>query len=427
MPRSTVDTRRPAFWVGLGGLGLVALVGLLGGWRIALAFAFLYLAVSAGWAIVTTRVWWGRTARRDATIVGAVAVTALIVVGTASGGTPAPPEAAPVVSETLSPTVAADDVEESADPAPEPADVSEPAAEPSPAPSPEPTTTASADPARGSALAAVATLTVKGRAPMTGYDRDRFGPAWSDVDRNGCDTRNDVLQRDLTDVVVRAGTRGCVVTAGTFHDPYAGETIAFERGWGTSELVQIDHVVALADAWQKGARQWSSGTREIFANDPLNLLASKGEENQRKGAGDTATWLPPNKAFRCEYVARQVAVKQIYELWVTAAEQDAMERVLSTCPDQPLPAGGLVERGSLEPVDGVSAGAPTGDGGFTEGSGPAAPRAVDEDCVVKGNINSEGEHIYHVPGGRFYDVTVPERCFATPAGAEAAGFRASKL
>jgi hypothetical protein len=198
----------------------------------------------------------------------------------------------------------------------------------------------------GPALAAAQELTVKGRAPKTGYDRANFGAAWADVDHNGCDQRNDVLRRDMVDVTAKAGTQDCVILTGTFHDPYSGETIAFERGQDTSAMVQIDHVVALSDAWQKGAQQWDDATRRSFANDPLNLMASKGSVNQSKGDGDTATWLPPNRAFRCAYVARQVAVKQRYGLWVTPAEQDAMVAVLSGCPDEPLPAGGLRDAAS---------------------------------------------------------------------------------
>ncbi|EWT03313.1 hypothetical protein N865_19020 [Intrasporangium oryzae NRRL B-24470] len=190
----------------------------------------------------------------------------------------------------------------------------------------------------GSALATVATLTVKGRAPQTGYERDRFGQAWLDTDHNGCDTRNDVLRRDLAHVEVRAGTHGCVVLRGTLKDPYTGRTIEFVRGASTSAAVQIDHVVALSDAWQKGAQGLSDATRAALANDPLNLLAVDGPTNQAKGDGDTATWLPPAKGYRCAYVARQVAVKAKYHLWVTAAERDAMRRVLATCPTQPLPA-----------------------------------------------------------------------------------------
>ncbi|WP_291882284.1 DUF1524 domain-containing protein [Cellulomonas sp.] len=193
-----------------------------------------------------------------------------------------------------------------------------------------------------SALGTVALLTVKGRAPKTGYDRDQFGPAWQDVDRNGCDTRNDVLRRDLTAAVLKAGTHDCVVLSGTLADPYSGRTIAYVRGQDTSASVQIDHVVALSDAWQKGAQQWDVGRRTALGNDPLNLLAVDGPLNGQKGDGDAATWLPPNKAYRCAYVARQVAVKYTYGLWVTAAERDAMVSVLSTCPDEPLPAGSAV-------------------------------------------------------------------------------------
>jgi Protein of unknown function (DUF1524) len=190
----------------------------------------------------------------------------------------------------------------------------------------------------GSALAALATLAVKGRAPKTGYDRALFGQAWADVDRNGCDTRNDVLRRDLTAYVLKPGTNGCLVLSGTLHDPYSGTTIAFVRGQSTSSRVQIDHVVPLSDAWQKGAQRWSMPRRTAFANDLLNLLAVDGLTNQRKSDGDAATWLPPNKPYRCSYAARQIAVKAKYGLWVTSAERDAFTRILATCPSQALPS-----------------------------------------------------------------------------------------
>jgi hypothetical protein len=187
-------------------------------------------------------------------------------------------------------------------------------------------------------MKALLALPVKGRAPMTGYDRGLFGQAWADVDRNGCDTRNDILRRDLDAVVIKPGTFGCVVLQGTLDDPYTGSLIPFERGVGTSLEVQVDHVVALGDAWQKGAQKWSEGRRTVFANDPVNLLAVDGSANMSKGASDAASWLPPRKAFRCAYVARQIAVKRDYGLWVTAAERDAMARVLSRCPGQELPS-----------------------------------------------------------------------------------------
>jgi hypothetical protein len=189
----------------------------------------------------------------------------------------------------------------------------------------------------GSALAALRRLPVKGRAPRTGYSRSEFGQTWADVDRNGCDTRNDILRRDLTAVVLKPGTHGCTVLAGVLLDPYSGKTIPFVRGVGTSLAVQIDHVVALGDAWQKGAQSLTRERRTAMANDPLELLAVKGAVNLQKSDGDAATWLPPRKSYRCAYVARQIAVKTKYRLWVTAAERDAMARVLSTCPRQPLP------------------------------------------------------------------------------------------
>ncbi len=212
--------------------------------------------------------------------------------------------------------------------------------------------------AAGSARAALAELPVKGRAPRTGYERDLFGSGWGDPDRNGCDARNDVLARDLTGETFTPGTRGCVVATGTLADPYSGRSITFRRGQGTSEAVQIDHVVAVADAWQKGAQAWDGARRVAFFNDPLNLLAVDGPLNMQKGDGDAATWLPPDRGSRCTYVARQIAVKRAYDLWVTAAERDAMTRVLRGCPDQPLPEAASPGQAPLSPAPRRPAAAP---------------------------------------------------------------------
>jgi hypothetical protein len=188
------------------------------------------------------------------------------------------------------------------------------------------------------AVDTLATLAMKGRAPKTGYSREQFGQTWADVDRNGCDTRNDVLKRDLTDVAFKAKTRDCVVLTGILVDRYSGETINFVRGNVSSMEVQIDHVVALSNAWQTGAFKLSMVQRTAFANDPMNLFAVKGRLNSQKGDGDAATWLPPLKSFRCAYVAQQIAVKAKYSLWVTAPEKEAMVRILSACPKQKLPS-----------------------------------------------------------------------------------------
>ena len=183
----------------------------------------------------------------------------------------------------------------------------------------------------GSALGALATLPVRGRAPMTGYSREAFGPAWLDANRNGCDERNDILARDL-----RGRTEeNCRILSGMLADPYTGRTISFVYGDGS--LVDIDHVVALGNAWVSGAWRWDLRERAALATDPLNLLAVDASANRQKGDGDAATWLPPAKAYRCAYVARQVAVKAKFTLSVTAPERDAIARVLSTCPDRPLP------------------------------------------------------------------------------------------
>ena len=187
------------------------------------------------------------------------------------------------------------------------------------------------------ASSALATLAVKGRAPKTGYDRDALFGDWADPDGNGCDARNDVLARDLTNKFFGTGRDKCLVLSGTLVDPYSGKKIDFTRGQGTSALVPIDHVVAVSDAWQKGAFKWDAAKRINFYNDPLNLMATQRSLNSQKGDGDAATWLPPLKSYRCTYIARQIAVKAKYAIWVTKAEKDAMVRILSACPKQLLP------------------------------------------------------------------------------------------
>ena len=187
--------------------------------------------------------------------------------------------------------------------------------------------------AANDALTALNQLEVKGRAAKTGYTRAQF-PHWSDPDRNGCDARNDTLKRDLTNITYKVGTRDCKVVGGQLLDPFSGKSLTFSS---TKSNIDIDHLVALSNAWQTGAAYFDKAKRTQIANDPLNLLAVDAKLNRQKGDGDAATWLPPAKSFRCEYVAAQIAVKVKYSLWLTAPEKSAMSKVLESCPDQLLP------------------------------------------------------------------------------------------
>lgn len=191
----------------------------------------------------------------------------------------------------------------------------------------------SATPKKGTTLALLDTLVVKGKAPKTGYSRSSFSH-WRDPDRNGCDARNDILKRDLTNLVFKEDTNECKVVSGLLNDPYSGTEIEFTLGRSD---VDIDHVVALSHAWQVGAFQWTDAKRLEFANDPTNLLAVSARLNRQKGDGDAATWLPPAKSYRCAYVSRQVVVKVKYGLWITRAEKSAIEKVLATCPNFAAP------------------------------------------------------------------------------------------
>ena len=182
------------------------------------------------------------------------------------------------------------------------------------------------------ALTVLNSLSVKGRAAKTGYTRAQF-THWSDLDRNGCDARNDTLKRDLTEVIYKAGTRDCKVISGLLLDPYSGKVITFSS---TKSNIDIDHVVALSNAWQTGAAYFDKTKRQQIANDPLNLLAVDFSLNRQKGDGDAATWLPPLKSYRCDYVARQIAVKAKYGLWVTQPEKVAIIKLLEKCEGQKI-------------------------------------------------------------------------------------------
>jgi hypothetical protein len=179
------------------------------------------------------------------------------------------------------------------------------------------------------ALKTLNKLPVKGRAAKTGYSREQF-PHWKDPDKNGCDARNDILKRDLTKVTFKADTNNCKVISGKLLDPYSNKLISFDLSKSAS-TIDIDHVVALSNAWQTGAFQLTLTQRTNFANDPLNLLAVDYKLNRQKGDGDAATWLPPYKSYRCTYVARQVSVKAKYKLWVTAPEKSAISNLLTAC------------------------------------------------------------------------------------------------
>ena len=173
-------------------------------------------------------------------------------------------------------------------------------------------------------------LEVKGRAPKTGYAREQFYDGWPLVD--GCSLRQKIIKREFGDTAV---LDGCNVLAGEYDEPYTGEHMVFEKRDEIGNGIQIDHVVALSDAWQKGAQGLSYEERYEFATDPLNLLAVDAAANKQKSDGDAATWLPKNKKFRCQYVARQVSVKYKYGLWVTKAEKEAILRILKNCPNEP--------------------------------------------------------------------------------------------
>jgi hypothetical protein len=175
---------------------------------------------------------------------------------------------------------------------------------------------------------------------VRGYDylRAAFGDAWTDENNapgghNGCDTRNDILDRDLVDKTY-VSIKRCptAVATGTLHDPYTNAVTAFMRGEKTGAAVQIEHIVPLAYAWDMGARNWTDELRVRFANDPANLLAVSGQVNQDKGDLEPALWMPPNTAFHCQYAMQFIAVLRGYRLPVDAPSATVLREAAHTCP-----------------------------------------------------------------------------------------------
>lgn len=198
------------------------------------------------------------------------------------------------------------------------------------------------------------------------YNRGEHFGTWADPDGNGCDTRNDILARDLTSVA-RKAEDGCTVLSGQLADPYTGSTIDFTYGVGTSNAVQIDHIVALSYAWQHGAEDWTKDERIIFANDPDNLVAVDGPANAAKSDHGPGDWMPPNEAYRCTFSARYAYALAKHDLSATAADHAAMEAAFDDCPNAADEDGGLVEDEPTTP-------APTP--GATETSASPAPTAT---------------------------------------------------
>jgi hypothetical protein len=185
------------------------------------------------------------------------------------------------------------------------------------------------------ATAALNALRVAGRGPMTGYDRDRFGPAWSDDvsvpgGHNGCDTRNDMLHARMVRITVKPGTHNCVVLSGTLLDPYTGHSLSFNRAQNAS-AVQIDHIVPLAEAWRSGAARWTPDQRRNLANDPAELAPVDGKSNSAKGDSGPDSWRPPNRGSWCWYAQTYISVKSRYHLSVQASEKTALGDMLKYC------------------------------------------------------------------------------------------------
>lgn len=165
----------------------------------------------------------------------------------------------------------------------------------------------------------LARLEVRPEVTSPRYERSAFRH-WVDADGDCQDTRVEVLIRED-----RAGSRhGCRVATGTWVSWLDGRTATASRG------LDVDHLVALAEAWGSGAHAWTSSTREAFANDlgyEWSLRAVTASVNRSKSDRDPAEWLPA-ASVRCKYVSRWMAVKYRWRLSVDPLERSAILRIL---------------------------------------------------------------------------------------------------
>lgn len=161
----------------------------------------------------------------------------------------------------------------------------------------------------------------------TGYSRDLF-PHWIDADGDGCNTRYEVLIAEAT-TKPSVGS-GCTLTGGRWYSYYDNAS------WTQPSDLDIDHMVPLAEAWDSGARNWTTSRRRAFANDLGDyrpLAAVTDNVNQAKGDQDPATWIPPYSSARCRYINEWVAVKIRWWLTVDTAEKNALTSWANACPN----------------------------------------------------------------------------------------------
>ena len=187
-------------------------------------------------------------------------------------------------------------------------------------------------------------LLVTAPEDRSGYDRDLFRH-WIDADGDGCDTRREVLIDEA--VVAPTVGGGCSLTGGQWLSAYDGLILT------DASQLQIDHVVALAEAWDSGASAWTPDRRMRFANDldvPWALIAVSGASNQSKSDHDPAEWLPPNPGDLCPFVSAWIAIKVRWQLSVDQLERDALTGLVGDCPGVQMP---------YEPIPPDAPGAPT--------------------------------------------------------------------
>jgi len=165
-------------------------------------------------------------------------------------------------------------------------------------------------------------ITVAAQGPQTGYSRSEF-KTWDTIEGT-CNTREWVLKRDGSDVVVNSA---CTSTSGSWLSPYDGAT------WTSASDLDIDHFIPLSNAWKSGAAQWTAAQREAFANDVKSpqLWAITASVNESKSDSGPEDWLPPLKSFYCTYGKAWIKVKNLYDLTITSAEKTALESLLDTC------------------------------------------------------------------------------------------------
>ncbi len=159
------------------------------------------------------------------------------------------------------------------------------------------------------------------------YSRDSLPTDWKDLDGNGCNTREDILKKYTSEYTGRFD--GCKIKSGKFYDYYNGKFLRYDKSVDTGGGIQIDHIVAIGNAWISGGYKWGKDEWISYINDEEVLIPTSSKTNREKSDKDITEWKPANNSYLCTYAEKQVEIKDKYKLTVTEKEKAELKSILN--------------------------------------------------------------------------------------------------